>query len=123
MGRKYYMHGTGELRDGKLYCTICGKELQGNTLKQPFPCSISPPFPFDEEISISVWNCYPTVLYHGKDVEEIWPLTESEKEKLYDLAVESVEQAGGALNISGWYPPSEALCEYVAQLAQRYGHK
>ena len=42
MGRKFYIHGTGELRDGKLYCTICGKELPGNTLKQPFPCSISP---------------------------------------------------------------------------------
>jgi len=123
MGRKFYIHGTGELRDGKLYCTICGKELPGNTLKQPFPCSISPQTSFDEEISISVWNCYPTVLYQGEAIEEEWPLTESEKEKLYDLAAESVEQAGGALNMSGWYPPSEALCKYVAQLAQRYGQK
>jgi len=59
MGRKYYIHGTGELReDGKLYCTICGRELPGNMLKQPFPCSISAPLPFDEDISINV--CIPS---------------------------------------------------------------
>ena len=124
LGRKFYIHGTGELRqDGKLYCTICGRELPGMSLKQPFPCIIGPQQPFDEDVSISVWNCYPTVLYRNKAVEEEWPLTEAEKNKLYDLAVESVEAAGGALNLSGIYPPSEALCEYVLQLAQRYGRR
>jgi C4-type Zn-finger protein len=123
MGRKYYIHGSGELRkDGKLYCSICGRELPGNTLKQPFPCTVSHETPFDEDVQISVWNCSPTVYYKDKDVEE-WPLTEPEKDRLYDLAVESVEQAGGALNMSGWYPPSEALCKYIAELKQRYEHE
>jgi hypothetical protein len=124
MGRKYYIHGTGELReDGKLYCSICGRELPGNTLKQPFPCTVSHETPFDEDVQISVWNCYPTVLYKRAVIEEAWPLTEAEKDKLYDLAVESVEAAGGAINWSGWYPPNEALCRYVEQLRQRYGRE
>jgi C4-type Zn-finger protein len=123
MSQKYYIHGSGELRqDGKLYCSICGRELPGNTLKQPFPCAASYETPFDEDVKISVWNCSPTVFYKNKDVEE-WPLTEAEKDRLYDLAVESVEAAGGAINISGWYPPNEALCTYVAELKQRYVHE
>jgi hypothetical protein len=124
MSRKYYIHGTGELRkDGKLYCTVCGRELPGNTLKQPFPCTVSHETPFDEDVQISVWNCYPTVLYKGAVIEEAWSLTEAEKDRLYDLAVESVEQAGGAINMSGRYPPTEALCRYIAELKQRYGRE
>jgi hypothetical protein len=96
--------------------------FQVSRLSRRFPCTVSPETPFDEDVQISVWNCSPTVYYKDKDVEE-WPLTEPEKDRLYDLAVESVEQAGGAINISGWYPPNEALCKYIAELKQRYGRE
>jgi len=115
---KYYIHSAAQVKDGKMVCVACGAELPNGTLKTTFPCAAGYSIPFDENVQISVWNCYPTVFVLGIALDEV--VSEKEKERLYDLAVDSVEAAGGAINFSGMYPPSEKLVRFAQKLAQKY---
>jgi len=115
---KYYIHTAAEMKDGKIICSACGKELPNGSLKTTFPCVGGYSIPFDENVQISVWNCYPTVFVKGIALDMV--ANEREKQRLYDLAVDSVEQAGGAINFSGMYPPSEKLVRFAQKLTQKY---
>lgn len=123
MGRKFYLHPGAELHEGRWICNYCGRELpvdeRGMPVTQvPFPCTTSPPIPFDSEIEISVWNCQATVLINKKPIDYDM-LPKRQAQKLERLAVESVERAGGAINWSGIYPPSEKLCQYIDWLKKQ----
>jgi hypothetical protein len=117
MGKKFYLHPSAEVRDGKWVCSYCGKELPQN-LRTEFPCSVSVKQPFDSEIEVNVWNCEARVVVKGEIVDpDKLPMRQAIK--LVRLAVDSVEAFGGAINISGIYPPSDELCSYVEQLRKR----
>jgi hypothetical protein len=117
MGKKYYVHPSAELRDGKWVCPYCLKELPQD-LCTDFPCSVSVKQPFDSEIEVNVWNCEARVVVKGEIVDpDKLPMCKAMK--LVRLAVDSVEASGGAINMSGIYPPSNELCEYVEQLRKR----
>jgi len=115
---KYYIHSAAQEKDGKMVCVACGKELPNGSLKTTFPCVAGYSIPFDENVQISVWNCHPTVFFQDIALDEV--VSEKEADKLYDLAVDSVQAAGGALNFSGMYPPSEKLVRFAQKLAQKY---
>jgi len=122
MGRKFYIHPAAYF-DGKWVCPYCGKELPVDEKELPitktdFPCTVSPPIPFDEEVSISVWNCRATVLLNRQPIDYD-RLPKRQADKLERLAIESVERAGGAINWSGIYPPTEKLCQYISWLRKR----
>ncbi|MEM3895425.1 hypothetical protein [Thermofilum sp.] len=114
---KYYIHPSATVKNGKWYCTYCGQELP-QSLQTSFPCVVSHSIPFDDKITLSVWNCRVNVTFDGVDISEF--CDEKEKERLEKLAVESVESVGGAINWSGIYPPSPKLCNYVLKLAKKY---
>jgi len=115
--RKYYLHPSAEVKDGKWVCIYCGAELP-QSLKTDFPCTTSPKTPFDEKVSVSVWNCTATVFVEDVDIAQF--CTQQESEKLDKLAEDSVYDAGGAINFSGQYPPSDKLVRYVMRLAKKY---
>lgn len=120
---KFYLHPSATLRNGKVYCDYCGQELPLDekglpTLQTNFPCIVSPPTPFDSEVEINVWNCRAVVFYRGKPID-FSRLPKASRDKLERLALDSVHQAGGAINWSGIYPPSDELCKYVAWLKKR----
>lgn len=120
MGRKYFVHPGAVVADGRAVCTCCGRELpvdeQGiPVLETGWPCTVSLPIPFDDEVAVSVWDCRARVLYRGRLVD-CGKLPGKLAAELKRLAVESVENAGGAINWSGIYPPSDELCEFVKRL-------
>ncbi|MCS7124699.1 MAG: hypothetical protein NZ932_04710 [Candidatus Bathyarchaeota archaeon] len=123
MGRKYYLHPSAVFHEGKAFCQYCGRELPLDerglpTLKTDWPCTVSAPLPFDEEVSVSVWNMQATVLLNKKAIDYD-RLPKKQADKLERLAVESVEKTGGAINMSGIYPPTEGLCKYIEWLKRR----
>lgn len=73
---------------------------------------------FDTQICLSVWDCRTRVHFEGIDVAQF--CSEKEKAKLEQLALESIEKVGGAINWSGIYPPSPKLCRYVLKLVKRH---
>ena len=117
MGKKYYVHPSAEVREGKWFCPYCGRELPQD-LRTTFPCSLSVKQPFDSEVEVNVWNCQARVVVKG-EIVDVDRLPERQAVKLVRLAVDSVEASGGAVNMSGIYPPSNALCEYVEKLRKR----
>ncbi|MEW6770133.1 MAG: hypothetical protein AB1330_01890 [Bacillota bacterium] len=68
------------------------------------------------EIFVNVWNCRARIMVcSGSEYKDV-------TDKLPDgqrLAEEAVEAFGGAINISGWYPPTHeilaAYCHYLEQ--------
>lgn len=122
MGRKFFLHPCAVVADGKAYCAYCWRKLPLDErglpiLETEWPCSISLPIPFDDEVAVSVWDCRATVLYRGNPIkyDEVPEEVAAELER---LAVESVERAGGAINWSGIYPPIDELCDYVKKLRE-----
>lgn len=115
--KKYYLHPTAEVRDGKWICTYCGAELPQN-LKTDFPCTVSVKVPFDEKVEVSVWNCQASVFVENVNISQF--CREKEVERLEKLAEDSVYDAGGAINWSGQYPPSDKLVRYAMRLAKKY---
>jgi len=74
------------------------------------------------EIIINVWNCQASIMilkppYTG-EIMEYEDITE-EIPNGKSLAVEAVEAAGGAINMSGYYPPSQKIISAVSRLAKR----
>jgi len=91
--RKYQAkYLSGVYREGKMYAMM--KEWQ------------------DLSLEVSVWNMQAQVIYRI-DTGEVVPYTCSEdvQSRMNDLAVTSVEDAGGAINMSGIYPPNNDLIE------------
>ena len=115
--RKYYLHPTANIEDGKITCVFCGAELP-QSLKTDFPCTVSAKAPFDEKVSVYVWDCMANVYFDNINIKQF--CTEQELEKLDRYAIESVYDAGGAINFSGQYPPSDKLVRYVMRLAKKY---
>ncbi|MEM4454447.1 MAG: hypothetical protein QXT28_07045 [Thermofilaceae archaeon] len=123
VGRKFYVHPAAAVDGGRAVCVYCRRELPLDekglpVLETGFPCSVSLPAPFDDEVAVSVWDCRAMVVVNGSIVD-YGKIPERHAAELKRLAEESVHRAGGALNWSGVYPPSEELCEYVAELRRR----
>jgi len=120
VGRKYFIHPSAVVVDGKAICTCCRRELPVDergipVLETEWPCTVSLPIPFDDEVAVSVWDCRARVFYMGVLIDYN-KLPEKLAAELERLAIESVENAGGAINWSGIYPPSDELCKFVKQL-------
>jgi hypothetical protein len=91
--RKYRAkHISGTYKDGKMYAMM--KEWH------------------DISIEVSVWNMEAQVIYRN-DAGEVLLYTCSEdvQRRLNSMALQSVEDAGGAINMSGIYPPNHDLIE------------
>lgn len=69
----------------------------------------------DVNIEVNVWNCQAQVIYRGDDGSLIDYECDAETEdKLDELAYNSVYDAGGAINMSGLYPPCEELIRFFS---------
>ena len=115
-----YYHPGGVVEvgpDGKLVvrCQYCGKLLEPGIFS-PEPCTQKTAW--RTEIGgwwweVSVWNCQARLIcwkiIDGQDVPGYWTASEDLAEELSRLAEKSVYEAGGAVNISGIYGPSEEL--------------
>lgn len=89
--RKYQAkHISGECRDSKMYAMM--KEWH------------------DINIEVNVWNMEADVIYRN-DAGEVVPYTCSEdvQSELNSMALQSIEDVGGAINMSGIYPPNHDL--------------
>jgi len=125
---KYFIHPSAYISEGRAKCVYCGAELPMDergipSLKTDFPCSVSVPVPFDDEIEVSVWDCKAAVLYKSDDIAidiSEFPLTEREKERLKKLARESIYDVGGSITWSGVYPPSEKLVKLVKRIVTKH---
>ncbi len=120
MKKKYY-HPEGIFKNGKFYCKMCGIEL-GEELFSEVPCT----YPTSSisnlgelNFEIQVWNLTPRLLvYQGDYKRKYYKVIADEKvkEKLHNLMVESIYEAGGALNFSGVYPLSNKLERYIEKM-------
>jgi len=125
MKRLYYHPGGIVHKEGDrlvVRCQYCGKEL-GPGIFAPEPCAEKTAW--RTEIGgawweVSVWNCRANLTAwkmdeDGEDKPVFWKAPGRVREELQKLAEEAVEEAGGALNISGTYGPSEALEKAIAR--------
>lgn len=118
---KYY-HGSAYLKNGEFVCSKCGAKLDkyGRSEK---PCIIPTANVLineDYEFAISVWNCEAKLIAYRLDekgrVHYVSLLIEKNiKEKVNSLILDSIYQVGGAINISGWYPFSKELVEFMKE--------
>jgi len=76
-------------------------------------------------LCIDVYNCrwnigrWVETGKSGRTLDYI-TLTDSQYDALDDLVYESIEDAGGAINISGQYPLSEALLAKIFEMGVQY---
>jgi len=91
---------SGEYRNGRMYAMM--KEWH------------------DISLEVSVWNMQARVIYRN-DASEIEPYTCSEdvQSRLNDLGLRSVEDAGGAINMSGIYPPNNDMIKFFRDSIRR----
>ncbi|MBS7611474.1 hypothetical protein KEJ27_04620 [Candidatus Bathyarchaeota archaeon] len=87
MTYKFYIHPSAVLQNGKWICVRCGAELPDNTFKTSFPCSISVSTPFDERVSVDVWNCRVRVVVHGVHIADFCNAQERKKLDRLDYIV------------------------------------
>ncbi len=117
---KLYYHPSFYLaEDGKWRCSYCHKVSNNGMIPEPcvYPTAAQSVFD-DYRFEISVWNCRVSILCfvesNGKrDYYTIECSSNEIKEKLNKLAKNSVYDAGGAINISGIYPLSEELENFL----------
>ena len=85
---------TGEFKNGKFYALM--KDWT------------------DINIEVNVWNCQAAVIYRHNDgkLKDFECCDEDTQGTLDELAYQSVEDAGGWINMSGLYPPNRELIDF-----------
>ncbi|MEM5816099.1 MAG: hypothetical protein QXL14_03575 [Candidatus Aenigmatarchaeota archaeon] len=70
---------------------------------------------------ISLWNFQPTLLCFQEDLDgnrkyfDLKFTDPNQEDLVYNMMTDSIEQAGGALNISGIYPISRSLRRFLTK--------
>lgn len=72
-------------------------------------------------VFVNVWNCRAAIMVlDGEEYKDVTDTLENGEE----LAEEAVYAAGGAVNISGWYPPTVEILESLRKRSSGGGgHK
>lgn len=64
------------------------------------------------EVFVNVWNLRAGIMLRKPGTEEYVDVT-AEIENGRELAIKAVEEAGGWLSRSGWYPPSDEITQAI----------
>ena len=70
------------------------------------------------EVKVNLKECFARVIYDDEEISYN-RLPEREAQKLWRLAMESVEAAGASLEDEGTFRGSGELCRYVEQLHRK----
>lgn len=64
------------------------------------------------DVYVTVWDCTAKIMAGGVDITDILPHGG-------DMAIQAVKKAGGAINISGMYPPTNRILLWLKKYAEK----
>jgi len=118
--KKLYYHSEIVYRDGKFVCNACGEEVD-EFLRSTNPCVIpttSATVIDNLPVLISVYNCVAFLVAEvskedGGVLVVSFDYDDSIADQLERLLERDIEMAGGAINMSGYYPLSDKTARRI----------
>ena len=118
--KKLYYHSEIVYRDGKFVCNACGEEVD-EFLRSSNPCVVPTSTVTvinNLPICIAVWNCVAFLVAEipkddGGVLVTAFECDDAIVDQLERLLERDIERAGGAINMSGYYPLSDKTARRI----------